>query len=140
MIYALNNKNILELVKQEVSKLAASAVSSDGTLLYDGVNIFRSDVPLVERAISEAVRNITVRFADVCSYEGTKLSFYLPDIPSGNEQAAQDEITRYLILYPVAMWCQDKLVEKAEMYITRASACIERLVILLKTRKKYIPE
>lgn len=137
MEYAIDNNNILELIKQEVSKLAAAAVSNDGTILYDGVNIFRSDVPLVERLVEDAVRNIETRLIDVCVYDEGKLSFNLPDLPEKNAQSAQDEITRYLIMFPVAMWCQDKLVEKANLYNTRAAASMERLVVLLKTRKMY---
>lgn len=141
MKYQVKIETIREAVIAEVSKLAASAYSDDGSSQYDGAMIYSSDVAHVDESIRDALKSVIVRMPDIATvtggdegYDGA-LQFNVPDLATENEPWITRELDRYLTMYTVASWLQDRLTEKAPIYTTSAVAHIDNATMMLKTRK-----
>ena len=155
MDYPIHNDTLLEGIKKEISKVAASAYADDGSALYEGINIFSSDEGTVSGFMTDAVHEIVRRLYDICligegkdgdSYdqdgnlisggEDFSLMFDVPDFATTLENTVEEALTRYIVLYSCACWCRMKYPSLGEDYGNKAASELERIVGMLKGRKK----
>ena len=99
MDYSINKTTLYNLIDYEVSLAADGAVAQDGTSLYDDVVLSSKDQDEVYRHIDDAVSSLVARTSDIATYGTNVISFYVPDIPSGNSSAISNVISRYIALY-----------------------------------------
>ena len=137
MTYTVDNTTITNLITEEVSRVATSAYSDNGTSLYDSVVIHSRDADSVSRLIKDGIDAVVRRTADICTVipSPLALSFYTPDMDTTKESAVGQEITRAITLGAVSTWLSEKLPARAKEYSDRAIAALNIAVGLMKTRK-----
>ena len=137
--YQIQTTSARESAKREISKVAARITDDKGVPLYDIVKAYQSDTFIVDGFIGDGIRQIVARFQDCCIVnndgQAYKLLFYLPDIDDAMVDAAGEEIDRFICAQVTAMWLATRYSAFAQFYTEQASASMERLVLLLRTRK-----
>jgi len=138
--YTIDRDAILEVVDEEVSRIADSAYGEDGTPLYDFVTITDRDADPLDRLVSDAVASVAARFRDVCRHSvsggSEALEFYVPDFDeTNNGDLAEDEISRYIIYSVTAKFLAQRHPASVPEYTDRANAALQKAVSILKTRK-----
>ena len=142
--YSIFLESSRESVKREISKVASRIVSDKGVPQYDFVKAYNSDRFIVDGFIGDSVRQVVARFPDVCKAEmmtvtneeeGHNLLFYLPDIDPDFADAGGDELERFITNNTTALWLATRSEVFAKFYTEQASASMERLVTILRTRK-----
>lgn len=144
LYYTVKYSDLTDGIREEVSRVADAAYSNEGEPLYDQVVITARDYDAVRRLIGDSLSVIVTRMSDVCLYspvtEGNtvtmRLAFYLPDYPYNTlEQEAEDELSRFIILFSTAQYLSQKHPESVQGYTERAQASLVKAVSLLKTRQ-----
>lgn len=150
MDYEINYIELGNLIGEEVSHIANEAYDQDGNSLYDGIRIISADTATVNRLMRDAITALVKRTEDICTPfpEGTetdefgretktlpRLEFDVPDFDFFFEDAVNDEITRYITLNAIAVWCQSRYPAKVEEYANRGQAAMDKAVGLLKAIK-----
>lgn len=134
--YTINESELLESVKEEVAKVAASAYAGDGTPLYESINIFSSEEGVVSNLIMDGVDEIVNRMCDVCLLGSTGIEFDVPDINSSLAGKAWNALDRYIVLQTCSSWFHRKYPQVAESYHADAMAEMTKAVRVLLTRVK----
>ena len=132
--------DILPLVKEEVSRVAASAYDDGGNSLYDAIIIKSRDEATVERMYKDALSALMRRTADIMDYERDDegedvISYKVLDIDPDTLPVVADEITRYMSLNIVGAWLQERYVPASQGYVERGQLSLDKAVHLLKTRR-----
>lgn len=147
MEYLIDKESLYALVDEEVSHVADEAYTEDGTALYDSIVLTEKDKGTVERLMDDAAAQLVVRAHDICRLEPETegnppqrtgrsiLLFYVPDFDMRNEQAAKEEISRYMSLYVCTAIFQKRRTSVVEEYSARALAALNSAIGLLKQRK-----
>lgn len=133
--YKINPEKLTDAIMLEISKIAATTTGENGIRLYDTILPTSSDTPTIISAIQSSVTAIQIRFSDVSVYKGDTLAFYLPDMPSGNETKATEELTKYIVENVTADWMLRRYPSKAKEYSDRAEVTLKKAAAILKTRK-----
>ena len=141
--YIIDNTSLLDVVDEEVSRVADYAYAEDGTSLYDHVVITERDALALDRMIHDAVASVVARFRDVCAYSPTsgstpqmRLAFYVPDFDEdANGDIAEDELSKYIAYSVTAQFLAQRHPASVPEYTERANAALQKAVITLKTRK-----
>lgn len=137
--YTIPLSQARDYAKREIAKVAARVTDDKGVPLYDIIKAYQSDTFIVDGFIGDSIRQIVTRFQDCCiseqSGESYNLLFYLPDIDDAMTDAAGDEVIRFVSMQVTALWLATRYSAFAQFYNEQASASMERLVILLRTRK-----
>lgn len=143
MEYCITHEALIELVKEEVSRIADRAYAEDGTSLYDAIRIIDKDSATIKRMIADASSVIFERFRDylVAPAGGTVVSsetfnFYLPDMAEEQEPIAKAELQRFLSLQVVALWLKERYTQEYESYLERATTALDKAARALFTRKR----
>lgn len=141
MEYSITHNALIELVKEEVSRVADLAYTEQGVSLYDAIAIFDRDAATINRMISDAVSVVYERFRDfMISPSSTTntvvFNFYLPDMETSQEAVAKSELTRFLSLQVAALWFQERHTSEFEKYVTRANSALDKAERSLFTRKR----
>ena len=135
--YSIPIADARESARREIAKIAARVTDEKGVPLYDLVKSYNSDKFIVDGFVKDAIRQVATRFADVCrvdSGDTTSVLFYLPDINEAMVDEAGDELNRFIGNQVTALWLATRYNAFAQFYTEQASASMERLVILLRTR------
>jgi len=144
LYYTVKYSDLTDGIREEVSRVADAAYSNEGEPLYDQVVITARDYDAVRRLIGDSLSVIVTRMSDVCLYSPVtdgntvtmRLAFYLPDYPYNTlEQEAEDELSRFIILFSAAQYLSQKHPESVQGYTERAQASLVKAVSLLKTRQ-----
>lgn len=143
MEYCITHEALIELVKEEVSRIADRAYAEDGTSLYDAIRIIDKDLSTIKRMIADASSVILERFRDylVAPASGTVVSsetfnFHLPDMAEEQEPIAKAELQRFLSLQVVALWLRERYAQEYESYLERATTALDKAARALFTRKR----
>ena len=143
MEYGITHEVLIELVKEEVSRIADRAYAEDGTSLYDAIRIIDKDSATIKRMIADASSVIFERFRDyiVAPTSGTAVpsetfNFYLPDMAEEQEPVAKAELKRFLSLQIVAMWLKERYAQEYESYLERATTALDKAARALFTRER----
>lgn len=130
------NNSLWIRISKEMAHLADEAYSDSGESLYDQVVLTDKDKELVNDAIDDAIHAFVSRTNDIASYYTPDvIQFDVPDFDSTFEQAARDEINRYVVCYTVSALCQQRRPSAVQPYAEMAKAAADKAVILLKSRK-----
>lgn len=126
-------------IDEEVSKAAQRAVTKEGIPLYDALKIYAKDRPEVERAISDAMDSVTLRFVDISELEASQDSYvfklYAPDITEASA-TLEKEIGRFVVMKAVSDWFAKRYQEIGKYYADMADAALARVVVAVRTRVK----
>ena len=126
-------------IDEEVSKAAQRAVTKEGQALYDVLKIYTKDRPEVERAISDAMDSVTLRFADISELVATESSYtlklYAPDITEASD-TLEKEIKRYVVMKVVADWFAKRYPDIGKYYADMADNALAKIVVAVRTRVK----
>lgn len=135
MTYNFTVTELVESIKKEVSRFAASAYSDDGSSLYDAYRILSRDEETLEGHISDAVDAICVRLFDVALKSGDGIVFNVPDYDSSMSTSINDQLDRFIVMRSCAMWLEEKGAPEYERYEKRAASALDNAHILIKSRK-----
>lgn len=135
MTYNFTVTELVESIKKEVSRFAASAYSDDGSSLYDAYRILSRDEETLEGHISDAVDAICVRLFDVALKNGDGIVFNVPDYDSSMSTSINDQLDRFIVMRSCAMWLEEKGAPEYERYEKRAVSALDNAHILIKSRK-----
>ena len=126
-------------IDEEVSKAAQRAVTKEGLPLYDVLKIYAKDRPEVERAISDAMDSVTLRFVDLSELEATQESYvfslYAPDITEASA-TLEKEIGRFVVMKSVSDWFAKRYPDAGKYYADMADAALAKIVVAVRTRVK----
>lgn len=136
MEISLNREKLNDFIDREVSKVAASEHSEDGTSLYDSVRITSADRDEILIYTDRAVTILLNRFADIAATDGGILSFDVPDAVFRNVAAVSSALHEYIAYYVCQEWFSHVLPSRKQEYETYAGNAIVSLASLLKTRRK----
>lgn len=143
MEYSITHEDLLELVKEEVSRVADFAYTDDNVALYDAIAIFDRDDATVKRMISDASSVVYERFRDyiiapTTSQSGTEVfNFYLPDMEESQKSVASAELTRFLTFQIVSLWFNERYKSEYDNYLERSTAALGKAEMALFTRKRF---
>lgn len=135
MDYVIDMQHIRPLIKEEVSRIAASAFTEDGTPLYDHIDIIDQDDATIYRHITDAVAQAVARLQDIATYEGRLVHFNVPDMDITKTPLVISEMDRYIAMNVVSGWCQDHYLSKMEEYALRSQAALKNVITYLKSRR-----
>lgn len=139
VLYLVAAQNARELAKREIAKVAARVTDEKGLPLYDMVKAYRNDTFIVDEFIEDGLRQFVTRFSDCCTMEKQDdkylINLNLPDSEKDNILQGREELNRFLANQVTALWLATRYNTFAQFYTEQASASMERLVILLRTRK-----
>lgn len=135
MTYTYTASILLESVKKEISRFAASAHGEDGSPLYDAYKISSRDEETVEGYISDAVDNICVRLFDVAKPSDGSIVFDVPDYDSSMTSSVIGQLDRFVVMRSCASWLGEKGAPEYERYEKRAMSALDNAHILIKSRK-----
>ena len=139
VLYLVAAQNARELAKREIAKVAARVTDEKGLPLYDMVKAYRNDTFIVDGFIEDGLRQFVTRFSDCCTMEKKDdkylINLNLPDSEKDNILQGREELNRFLANQVTALWLATRYNTFAQFYTEQASASMERLVILLRTRK-----
>lgn len=141
MDYSITHESLIELVKEEVSRIADLAYAENGISLYDAIAIFDRDEDTIKRMIADASSVIAARFRDYLTTSSAQsntesFNFYLPDIDPTQVAIAKTDLTRFLSLHVVSLWLQERYVSEYEKYSNRATLALDMAERALLTRKR----
>lgn len=142
MEYSITHESLLELIHEEVSRVADFAYAEDGTSLYDTIAIFDRDAPTIKRMIADASSVVFSRFRDYIvspsapSENSEVFNFYLPDMDPSQVLVATAELNRFLSLQVVSSWLKERYKSEVENYSTRATEALDKAERALFTRKR----
>lgn len=142
MEYSITHDSLLELVKEEVSRVADLAYGEDGTPLYDAIAIYDRDESSIKKMIADASSVVYERFRDYITSPTSATSssevfnFYLPDMETSQKAVAENELGRFLSLFIVSLWFQERYVSAYEKYSARATEALDKAERALFTRKR----
>lgn len=142
MDYSISTENLYELIDEEVSKVADEAYADSGSSLYDSIILTGKDAATVNRHIDDAVDALVARAGDIAKRatvnDTPAIKFYVPDMETGNQTMASNEITRYIVLSVCAAIFAQRRPIVLQEYATRAQAAMDRAIVILKTRKPVL--
>lgn len=137
--YYLNKKKTLPLIEREISRVAASAYSEDGTPLYDAIVIKSRDTETINGMIDDAATTLLARLSDVASYSSGLFEFDIPEGRSHDINSISPAIERFIVMNVCFAWLTQKYATKAEEYGTKSLDALNKAEILLRERKAPIP-
>ena len=132
---------MLEGVREEVSRVAASAYDGEGQSLYDAIMVYERDESTLERLFDDALSHLTERSRDILNqYTKTSdtvrvLEYYLPDFSGGLMDMVEADVKRYMVQHITAQWLIEKQYKRAEDYVAHANAVLDETIEHLKIRK-----
>ena len=141
VVITLNRDNVLEGVREEVSRVAASAYDGEGQSLYDAIMVYERDESTLQRLFDDALSQLTDRSRDILNqYTRTSdtervLEYYLPDFSDGLMDMVEADIQRYFVQHITAQWLIEKQYKRAEEYVAHANAVLDETIEHLKIRK-----
>ena len=148
MYYTINRTDLRDRIDAEVSNVANEAYGDNGLSLYDSIIVTEKDSEMVGRFIDDALNAFVSRVFDICKYYYTtdtvtsqpveQLEFYIPDFDETMEDAAKEEITKFIVLYVCTSLFQSRRPMVVPQYNDRMQAAITKAVTLLKSRKSPI--
>lgn len=135
--YTFSIADLRASIDEEVSKAAQRAVTNEGVSLYDTLKIYAKDRPEVERAISDAMDSVTLRFVDMAELEADAsaytLKIYAPDITEA-QALLQKEISRFVTLKAVSDWFAKRYPDIGKYYADMADNALAKVVVAARTR------
>ncbi len=141
VVITINRDNVLEGVREEVSRVAASAYDGEGQSLYDAIMVYERDESTLERLFDDALSHLTERSRDILNqYTKTSdtvrvLEYYLPDFSDGLMDMVEADVKRYMVQHITAQWLIEKQYKRAEEYVAHANAVLDETIEHLKIRK-----
>ena len=143
MEYGITHDTLLDLVKEEVSRIADRAYAEDGTSLYDAIRIIDRDSATIKRMIADASSVVFAKFRDyiippttTSATPAETFNFDLPDMAEEQEEVAVEELRRFMQLQVVALWLRERYASEYENYLARATAALDKAARALFTRKR----
>jgi hypothetical protein len=137
--YFIPLESARDSARREIAKIAARITDDNGVPLYDLVKSYKNDTFIVDGFVGDSLRQVLTRFPDVCrlekEYDSYTLAFYIPDFDYNMSDIAEDELKRFVCLQVTALWLATRYNAFAQFYTEQASASMERLVVILRTRK-----
>lgn len=119
-------------VKRIISLESGYIFDQTGQPAWDNVVYHNRDEATIDAYINDGVTAILQRMPDVASAEGTTVTF---TISGGKFQTNYfGEKDRFLTLYAVSRWFQQKYEPKAAEYVAMAAASLDKLVALVYQR------
>ena len=142
MYYDIDKPALYALVDEEVSQVADAAYGENGASLYDTVVLTEKDADTVDRLIDDGIGQFVRTSSDIASLgpHGTGSSAVdaivldVPDFASSQEEAAQAQITRFIVLYVCAAIFQQRRAALVPEYTNRAQAAMDNAVAMLRKR------
>ena len=67
IVIEINERDVLEKTREEISKVAASAYDGDGQSLYDSIIVYSRDADDMKRLFTDALSRLTERSRDILS-------------------------------------------------------------------------
>lgn len=141
VVFTINRGNVLEGVREEVSRVAASAYDGEGQSLYDAIMVYERDESTLQRLFDDALSHLTDRSRDILNqYTKTSdtvrvLEYYLPDFSDGLMDMVTADIQRYMTQHITAQWLIEKQYKRAEDFVAHANAVLDETIEHLKIRK-----
>lgn len=130
----ITSSEILDLAKGEIARVAASAYTEDGISMYDAIRPVSRDSALLQSYYDGALAYMNARL------KGRAVSGEQVMLPFADSIASETDITplvnNFMVSYICAEWFRRKYPVKNEEYAAKATASLEQLVILAKTRKQ----
>lgn len=140
LTYTFTIGNLRDKVDEEVSRVAQRTVGKEGQSLYDALKIYSKDRPEVERAISDAMDALLLRFVDmgemVVSQTAYVLKFYAPDVKTENSPIIESEIQRFVVAKAVADWLATRYPDTGKYFADIADVALAKIVVGIRTRVK----
>lgn len=130
-IYGIDREKIFESVKQEVSRVAASAYADDGTSLYDAIVITSRDADTIAGLIDDAETALVVRMSDIASVQDDQFGFNVPDQRTHDIKTIGAVIDRFIEMNVCSAWMIQKYRLKAEEYGARSTDALNKIERLL---------
>lgn len=118
--YKIDTDAVLEVVREEVSRVAAAAYTEEGTSMYDAIIITSKDFNVLEHLIEDSVSALLTRFSGIATKDKYTIYFDLPDSRSHGMDVIAPEIDRFLAMNTCAAWLLQKYKSEAESYGVRA--------------------
>lgn len=123
-------------IDERIARAAASAYGENGVSLYDEVKNTSRDDDIIQDMIYRSKDDVLARLWDVAKPSATDtIDFNLPDLPSTTDLLLDEAVDVYIINNVCAQWFQQKRPVLVPEYTAAAQAALDRLVILVRTRK-----
>lgn len=132
----LTKATIEELVKEEVSRLAARSYSEDGASLYDGIKIVSRDSSVLSRMIDESAYSLVVQCERFIDFSSGTTSLVFDFVESdrrtcGKETMLTALIKEIIVKMTVSRFLLSKGVQNEAQVYDQAAA--NNIALLLKT-------
>lgn len=131
----LDKENITDAAIAEISRQAASAYSEDGASLYDAIRVTTRDESAIYQYYDEALSHMNARFKGRVPCSNNSLAIPFAD-SIASEADVRELVESFLNSYICAEWFRRRYVQKYEEYKNYATADLEKLVVLVMTRKQ----
>lgn len=137
--YYPNICELLELIKKEIARTAASVYSDDGTTLYDAIIYTSRDEDTILEMINDAQSMLVAKFSDIASISGDFMEFNIPDERTHDNTTIGPVINRFIVMNVCHTWMNQKYKPKAEEYGVRSSDALNKIDKLLYEKLPPIP-
>lgn len=141
VVITINRDNVLERVREEVSRVAASAYDGEGQSLYDAIMVYSRDEDALKRLFSDALSHFMERTRDILTKHTSvsatehQLEYYLPDFNDTLMGMVITDVVRFMVQHITAQWLIEKQYKRAEEYVAHANAVLDETIEHLKIRK-----
>ena len=135
MTYTIEKDEILQSIRELISRAASEAVGKEGESLYDLLKVTSRDSGVLDMHFEDALSGICVEMNDIASVVESSIEFNVPDFDTTLEGVTKSALDRYVCYAVCAAWFEEKGLESATLYAGRATAALSKALVLLKSRK-----
>lgn len=137
--YYINKNKILPQIEREVSRVAASAFSEDGTPLYDAIRITSRDTDTIKDMIDDAATAMLTRLSDIATYSSGLFEFDIPEERTHDINTIGKIVDRFIVMNVCSAWMIQKHLPKSEEFGARSTDAITKVEKLLHEKLPPVP-
>ena len=132
--YYVNTKKILPLIEREISRVAVSAYSDNGTPLYDAIIPYSRDEVVLKEMIEDALSAMLTRLSDVATLSSGLFEFDIPEERTHDINTIGKVIDRFVVMNVCSAWMLQKYPVKAEEFGARSTDALDKVDRLLREK------
>ena len=125
--YYVNTKKILPQIEREISRVAASAYSDNGTPLYDAIIPYSRDEVVLKEMIEDALSAMLTRLSDIATMTSGLFEFDIPEERTHDITTIGKAIDRFVVMNVCSPWMIQKHPIKAEEFGARSTDALEKV-------------
>lgn len=132
--YYVNTKKVLPLIEREISRVASSAFTEDGTPLYDAIVPYSRDEEVLKELVEDALTAMLTRLSDIATLSSGLFEFDIPEERTHDINTIGKAIDRFVVMNVCSAWMIQKYAPKAEEFGARSTDALDKVDRLLREK------